>query len=150
MELLERDSPLRDLESGCERRRLDRGRIALVSGEAGIGKTALIEGFLAGHRPEVRLLRGQCDALFTPQPLAPLYDIAHQTNGRLLELIQSADNRLAIFGALLRELQGAGKPTVLVFEDVHWADAATLDLLKYLGRRIRPLPSSHPSHLSGR
>lgn len=141
MKLLERDSPLRDLGDSLQEAMAGRGRIALVSGEAGIGKTALVEGFLAGHRTEVRLLRGQCDALFTPQPLAPLYDIAHQANGALLELIQSADNRLAIFGALLRELQGGGKPTVLVFEDVHWADAATLDLLKYLGRRIRPLPT---------
>ena len=92
MELLERDSPLKDLREWLREATAGRGRIALVSGEAGIGKTALIEGFLAEHRPEVRLLRGQCDALFTPQPLAPLYDIAHQTNGRLLELIQSADN----------------------------------------------------------
>ena len=128
MELLERDSPLKDLREWLREATAGQGRIALVSGEAGIGKTALIEGFLAEHRPEVRLLCGECDALFTPQPLAPLYDIAHQTNGRLLELIQSADNRLAIFDTLLRELQGAGKPTVLVFEDVHWADAATLDL----------------------
>ena len=48
--------------------------------------------------------------------------------------------RLAIFAALLNELR-SGKPTVLVFEDVHWADAATLDLLKYLSRRIRSIPT---------
>jgi DNA-binding CsgD family transcriptional regulator len=140
MELLERDLPLRDLGELLQEAAAGRGRIALVSGEAGIGKSALVEGFLAGHRAQVRLLRGQCDALFTPQPLAPLHDIAHQTHGELLKLVQSADGRLAIFGALLRELQDGEKPTALVFEDIHWADAATLDLLKYLGRRIRPLP----------
>ena len=106
-------------------------------GEAGIGKTALVEGFLAAHRAEARTLLGRCDALFTPQPLGPLHDIALQTDGALLQLMQSAADRFAIFGALLHELQGGEKPTMLVFEDVHWADAATLDLLKYLGRRIR-------------
>jgi ATP/maltotriose-dependent transcriptional regulator MalT len=140
MELLERDSPLRDLGDSLQVAAAGLGRIALVSGEAGIGKTSLVERFLTGHA-EVRALRGQCDALFTPQPLAPLHDIAHQANGELLELVRSADRRLAIFSALLRELQGAERPTILVFEDVHWADAATLDLLKYLGRRIRPLPT---------
>ena len=106
-------------------------------GEAGIGKTALVEAFLAAHRAEARTLLGRCDALFTPQPLGPLHDIALQTDGALLQLMQSAADRFAIFGALLHELQGGEKPTMLVFEDVHWADAATLDLLKYLGRRIR-------------
>ena len=105
-------------------------------GEAGIGKTCLVESFLAAHRAEARTLLGRCDALFTPQPLGPLHDIALQIEGALLQLMQSAADRFAIFGALLHELQGGEKPTVLVFEDVHWADAATLDLLKYLGRRI--------------
>jgi DNA-binding CsgD family transcriptional regulator/tetratricopeptide (TPR) repeat protein len=141
MELLERDSPLKDLEESLHEATAGRGRVALVSGEAGIGKTALVEEFLAGHRAQVRVLRGQCDALFTPQPLAPLHDIAWQAGGELLELIRSADGRLAVFSALLRELQAGQKATVLVFEDIHWADAATLDLITYLGRRIRPLPT---------
>jgi len=78
--------------------------------------------------------------VFTPQPLSPLHDIALQTNGALLKLMRSPEGRLAIFGALLNELR-SGKPTILVFEDVHWADAATLDLLKYLSRRIRTTPA---------
>jgi DNA-binding CsgD family transcriptional regulator len=139
MELLERDSPLKDLGDSLAEAAGGLGRVALVSGEAGIGKTALVEGFLAGHGAGVRTLRGQCDALFTPQPLAPLHDIAHQARGELLALVRSAESRLAIFGALLHELEAGERPTVLLFEDVHWADAATLDLLKYLGRRIRPL-----------
>jgi len=136
MELLERDAALRALAEGLREAAGGDGRIALVSGEAGIGKTALMEGFLAPHRAEARTLVGRCDALFTPQPLGPLHDVALQTGGALLELIESTAGRLAIFGAALRELQSGEKPTVLVFEDIHWADAATLDLLKYLGRRI--------------
>jgi DNA-binding CsgD family transcriptional regulator len=141
MDLLEREAPMRQLADSLREAATGLGRIALVYGEAGIGKTAVVEAFLAAHRREARVLLGQCDALFTPQPLAPLYDIAQQTNGSLLELMQAADARLAIFGAMLRELQGREKPTVLVVEDVHWADAATLDLLKYLGRRIRGCPA---------
>ena len=141
MELLERESPLEVLANALGEAAAGRGRIALVSGEAGIGKTALVEGFLAAHRAEARLLVGRCDALFTPQPLGPLHDIALQSNGALLELLHSAAGRLAIFGTLLRELQGGERPTVLAFEDVHWADAATLDLLKYLGRRVRAAPA---------
>ncbi|WP_119269668.1 helix-turn-helix transcriptional regulator [Taklimakanibacter deserti] len=140
MELLERDSPLTDLAGCLDDAVAGTGRIALIYGEAGIGKTALIEQFLAAHQARMRILIGHCDALFTPQPLSPLHDIALQTNGALLKLMRSPEGRLAIFGALLDELR-SGKPTILVFEDVHWADAATLDLLKYLSRRIRSTPT---------
>lgn len=137
MELLERDPALQALAEALREAAAGEGRIALVYGEAGIGKTCLVENFLAAQRAEARTLLGRCDALFTPQPLGPLHDIALQIEGPLLQLMRSAADRFAIFGALLHELQGGEKPTVLVFEDVHWADAATLDLLKYLGRRIR-------------
>ena len=88
------------------------------------------------HR--VRVLSGVCDALFTPRPFGPLHDIAAQTQGELLARLTSDANRQAIFAACLTELQRA--PTLIVFEDVHWADEATLDLLKFLGRRIQRLP----------
>jgi DNA-binding CsgD family transcriptional regulator len=137
MELLERDAPLKMLADSLRDAAAGLGHVALVYGEAGIGKTAILERFMDEHRGKTRILLGRCDALFTPQPLGPLHDIALQTNGALLRLMQSADGRLAIFGALLDELRGAAAPTVLAFEDVHWADEATLDLLKYLGRRVR-------------
>lgn len=138
--LLERDASLTALSDALCETAMGIGRIALVHGEAGIGKTALVESFLSGRRAEARILLGRCDALSTPEPLGPLHDIAHQTGGELLKLIGSPDGRLAIFSALLRELHGA-MPTVLVFEDIHWADAATLDLLKFLGRRIQAAPA---------
>ena len=141
MELLERDAPLKNLADSMREAAAGDGRVTLVYGEAGIGKTALAESFLAAHRAEARILVGRCDALFTPQPLGPLHDIAQQTNSALLELLRSAADRLAIFGTLLHELRSSERPTMLVFEDVHWADAATLDLLKYLGRRIRGTPT---------
>lgn len=134
MELLEREGPLRELEAALEDALAGAGRVALVSGEAGIGKTALIEAFTRAHRNTVRVLWGACDALFTPRPLGPLFDMAGQTGGPLLAALNSDANRNVIFSAMLAELQR--RPTLLVFEDVHWADEATLDLLRFLGRRI--------------
>ena len=43
--------------------------------------------------------------------------------------------------ALQAELDWSGHPTILVVEDVHWADEATLDVLGYLARRIASLPA---------
>ena len=137
--LLERESSRAIIVGAFREAASAAGRIVFVSGEAGIGKTTLVEGFLSAHGSEARILLGRCEALSTPEPLGPLYDIAQQTGGALLDLITASAGRLAIFGALLNELQGAA-PTVLIFEDIHWADVATLDLLKFLGRRIRTTP----------
>src|SRR6202167_2913327 len=133
MDLLERERCLADLTTWLATA-LDRGGcIALVGGEAGIGKTSLMHEFAEQQR-EVRVLWGACDALFTPRPLAPLHDIARQTQGALLTAVNSGASREAIFTLALDELERAA--ALVVFEDMHWADEATLDLLKYLGRRI--------------
>jgi DNA-binding CsgD family transcriptional regulator/tetratricopeptide (TPR) repeat protein len=134
MELLEREQFLADLHDWLNDAVEHGGRIALVGGEAGIGKTSLLQEFCVQQRV-ARVLWGACDALFTPRPLAPLYDIARETQGSLLAAVNSGTNRDAIFGAALEELE-RGEATLVVFEDMHWADEATLDLLKFLGRRI--------------
>src|SRR5882724_4995593 len=134
MELLEREQSLADLTRWLEAT-AGGGCIALVSGEAGIGKTSLLQEFSRRQRL-ARVLWGACDALFTPRPLAPLHDIARQTQGDLLATMQSGATRERIFTAALDELE-RGAASLVVFEDVHWADEATLDLLKFLGRRIQ-------------
>jgi predicted ATPase len=134
MELLEREQSLADLTRWLEAA-AGGGCIALVSGEAGIGKTSLLQEFSKRQR-RARVLWGACDALFTPRPLAPLYDIARQTQGVLLAAMESGATRDQIFTAALDELE-RGAASFVVFEDVHWADEATLDLLKFLGRRIQ-------------
>ena len=134
MELLEREEHLADLTawfSGVAERG---GCIALVCGEAGVGKTVLLQEF-ARRQQNMRILWGACDALFTPRPLAPLHDIARQLQGALLAAVNSGANREAIFSAALDELERT--KALIVFEDMHWADEASLDLLKYLGRRIQ-------------
>jgi DNA-binding CsgD family transcriptional regulator len=112
------------------------GQLALVSGEAGIGKTSLVERFLERHQPGVRALWGACEALFTPRPLGPLYDIAQQTQTPLRALLDGEANRAKLFAAVLDELAQVPTPTIMVIEDIHWADEATLDLVKFLARRI--------------
>ncbi|MBE0671625.1 MAG: AAA family ATPase [Anaerolineales bacterium] len=137
MELLERATQLQVLNSALSQvsAKDGQGCVALVYGEAGIGKTSLVEHFINEHRSKWRILQGACDSLFTPRPLGPIHDIALQTGGQLLQILESEATRTALFSACLSELQGLA--TILVIEDVHWADEATIDLLKYLGRRIR-------------
>jgi DNA-binding CsgD family transcriptional regulator len=137
--LLERDRELAELDALLSEVTQGQGRIVLVSGEAGIGKTSLVERFLASARaqsqPLPRLLWGACEALYTPRPLGPLYDVAYQNASPLRELLEGAANRATLFAAVLDEL--AHTPTIFVIEDIHWADEATLDLLTYLARRIQ-------------
>jgi DNA-binding CsgD family transcriptional regulator/tetratricopeptide (TPR) repeat protein len=133
--LLERDAYLRELDAALKETTAGSGCLALVSGEAGIGKTALVERFTHNHAREARLLWGACDALVTPRPLGPLYDIAAQLPGDLLARLISEPNRAALFSTVLVELQRT--TSLVVIEDAHWADEATLDLVKFIGRRIQ-------------
>jgi predicted ATPase len=132
MELLEREPEFEQLARLWQATTTGHGRTVLVSGEAGIGKTALVEQFVQGLGKNARCLWGACDALFTPRPLGPLYDLAAQTEGALSTLLRQETPRPVLFAAVLDELQQGGRPTLVVIEDVHWADEATLDLIKFL------------------
>lgn len=140
-ELLERETHLAQLAAQLEKAARGVGSTVLVSGEAGIGKSSLVERFAQRQQDAVRLLWGACEALFTPRPLGPLHDIAHATQGELYALLEHGADRPALFAALLDDLRQGASPSILVFEDVHWADEATLDLIKYLGRRIHQTPA---------
>jgi DNA-binding CsgD family transcriptional regulator len=117
-----------------------RGSLVLVAGEAGGGKTALLRQFCDEHRSSVRVLEGACDALFTPRPLGPLLDVAQAAGGELEELVEGGGSPHEIAAALIRELAGR-VPTILVLEDLHWADEATLDVLTLLARRVETVPT---------
>ena len=114
------------------------GRLVLVCGEAGVGKTELLETVRAGT-PEGRWLWSACDALSTPRPLGPLYDVARQVGGPLLDAVRAGTGREELFDLALTCVADAERWTVLVVEDVHWADEATLDLLRFLWPRLRDL-----------
>ena len=111
MELLEREQCLAELTGWLHAVAERGGCVALVAGEAGIGKTALVQAF-SKQQSETRVLWGACDALFTPRPLAPLHDIARQTKGALLTAVNSGANRDQIFTAALEELERDRKSVV--------------------------------------
>jgi len=137
--LLERESQLGSLLQYADEARARSGRLVLISGEAGVGKTSLVEE-LQGHLPDATWAWGACDGLFTPRPLAPLHDIALEIGGNLLEMVRGAGSRDEIFDAVLRCASAVDGLAVLVVEDAQWADEATLDLLRFLARRVAKLP----------
>src|SRR5882757_242317 len=145
--LLEREAVLAEL-AGLGRRaagdagRGAAGRMVLLRGEAGVGKTAVIERFLEQGGQRARVLRGWCDPLSAPRPLGPLIDMAAQLPAAEAAGLAAVINRgvpEAIYAELLR-LLGQGHRWVWVIEDAHWADTATLDLLRFVARRIESLP----------
>ena len=140
-DLLERSRQLAALEATLAAvARTSRGRVVLVAGEAGAGKTALARRFAGGHRASARILWGACDALFTPRALGPLLDVAEETGGELADVTARAAEPHDVAAALVRELARRA-PTILVLEDLHWADEATLDVLRLLARKADAAPA---------
>ncbi len=138
MRLLEREHAL-DALSEQARHVLDgRGSVVLLAGEAGVGKTVLLRAFLDGVRGLVEPLWGMCDSLSTPRPLGPLRDVADDLDPQVPELLRSGASRHELFAGVLTALRA--RPRVLVVEDLHWGDEATLDLVRFLARRIAQLP----------
>ena len=124
------------------------GKVVLVRGEAGIGKSTLVRECFGGHDDEAHVLFGFCDDLLTPQPLGPFWDVAREEPS-LGEVLEKGDRR-AVMEVLLDLLSRSLRPTVLVVEDTHWADEATLDVIKYLGRRISGSQRAAGAHLPRR
>lgn len=134
MKLLEREDMLATIAEQQRLAALGAGRIVFVEGEAGIGKTSLLRECATRLDGAADVYWGACDALQTPRPLAPLHDIASQASPGLRALLEGDAPRLRAFGAFLELLSRT--PALVLLEDLHWADEATLDLLRYVGRRI--------------
>jgi ATP/maltotriose-dependent transcriptional regulator MalT len=136
LELLERSEHLRVLgDLAASVLRDGQGRLVLLRGEAGVGKTAVVRRFCEQQRPATRILWGGCEALFTPRALGPFVDVAQATGGELEDLVERGGRQHEVLSALSSEVAEVS-PTVLVLEDLHWADEATLDVLRLLGRRL--------------
>ena len=141
-ELLERDAELTLLGDAVARAARGDGSAVLVFGEAGIGKTSVIRAATEQARAAgARVLSGACDDLATPRTLGPLRDASAGSAGPLHAAITSRSDRDELYEAALAELSAAPGPVVLVVEDAHWADDATLDVLSFLARRIAGLPA---------
>ena len=159
MELLERDGALAALAEARGAARRGAGRVVFVTGEAGIGKTSLVTRFVAGLDAGARVLSGTCDDLSIPRPLGPIRDLVGPISSALAGALSADVAAHQIQSLLVAEVGLPPQPTVLVLEDVHWADDATLDAITVLGRRIGTLPAllvltfrtgevspSHPLH----
>lgn len=132
--LLERDEELVALGSLVSELDRSGGRVALIRGEPGIGKSALVDELAASRAGDCRIYRGSCDDLLIPQPLGPFWDMAREERS-LAGPVDTAD-RPRLLEALLALLSVPNRPSIMIIEDTHWADEATLDVIKYVGRRI--------------
>src|SRR5205807_3465348 len=138
--VLERDAFLTSLVDYAAEAKGGSSRLVFLAGEAGVGKTTLLE-LLHAQLPHARWAMGACDGSFTPQPLGPLYDVAPQLGGAIEAACAQDALRDRLFRTLLEQLSPPSLFTVLVIEDAHWADEATMDLVRFLGRRLRESPT---------
>ena len=133
--MLERDSDLAELVAHLDRARAGRGGMVLVTGESGAGKSTLLQSFVDSVGDDVEVLWSSCDPLSPPRPLGPVHDLADQLGDAVRSSLREARQPHEIFGAVFEHLRL--HPSVLVVDDLHWADQGTIDLLRFLLRRIR-------------
>jgi DNA-binding CsgD family transcriptional regulator/tetratricopeptide (TPR) repeat protein len=160
--LIGRDEDLAALEAALEQARGGELVTVVLAGDAGIGKTRLVQEFSErAYAQGARLLAGACvdvgdatlpygavmDAL-RAVPAGALQDLPAGLRRALATLIPEAApddepssdaGQSGVFGAVLRLLEQLGRetPVVLVLEDVHWADGSTQALLRFLVRGMR-------------
>lgn len=136
--LLERDEQLAVLEQALAAAVGGRGRLVLVGGEAGVGKTSVVRRF-AATVAGIPVATGTCDPLATPPALGPFLDLASQLRSDFGQLLDGGRSGRDRFAAVFSYLAALTSPVVLVFEDLHWADQASCELLAFLGRRAERL-----------
>jgi len=134
--LLERDTFLSELRQWFDVAASGNGHLVFVAGEAGVGKTALVTAFGRMVEQEASPFYGACDPLSTPRPLGPLLDIAAQAGEGLRHVLEQDDHHQRALPAFHSFLARRAQPALVVIEDAHWADEATLDLLRFIGRRV--------------
>ncbi|WP_328441897.1 AAA family ATPase [Streptomyces sp. NBC_00444] len=139
--ILEREPELARLATAAQEAADGAGSVALVFGEAGIGKSSLVKAMPDRLPGGARVLVGQCDDLATRRPLGPFRDLIGSIGAELAQAVMEGVDRHRVYEALQGELAGVPHPAVLVVEDVHWADEASLDALRFLVRRMERLPA---------
>jgi DNA-binding NarL/FixJ family response regulator len=134
--LLERGTQLGALREYADDARRGDGRLVLVAGEAGIGKSSLVDTFVDAL-DDARVAWCASDGMITPSALGPLREVADQWGGAVQVACADGVPRETRFSALLTMLREYDGLSVLVIEDLHFADEATLDLISHLSRRLR-------------
>jgi DNA-binding CsgD family transcriptional regulator/tetratricopeptide (TPR) repeat protein len=137
MELLERHAELEGLARLLSEAGTSAGKMVFVSGEAGTGKSALVEEFTRQATAAGRVLWGYCDALQTSRVLGPINEVLAAMSVLPGAAPESGLPRDQIFARLFERLSPPNPLSIVILEDLHWADEATLDFVRYLGRRIQ-------------
>lgn len=140
MQLIEREEFLDSLQGKFQKIQEGEGHTVFVCGEAGIGKTSLVKAFNKSLSEDAKVLLGTCDSMFAPQPLAPVMDIMFQLQEDIADADHAITDRSVYFSSVFRELKKQNQSFIIFFEDIHWADEATLDFIKFICRRISQLP----------
>src|SRR5215217_7993457 len=140
MELFEREQHLEQLKELLSQATAGQGSMVLIGGEAGVGKTTLTDEFCRQITGTAELLRTSCDSLSTPGPLGPVRDLAPSLGIRIDRHSLDGEARDRLFREVLAVFAARPGPMVVVAEDAHWSDGASLELLRFLGRRIGGLP----------
>src|SRR4051794_31336163 len=129
-----------------------RGRLLLIGGEAGIGKTALAEALCReAARCGAGVSIGRSYDLTETPPFGPWAELFAQfpaeSGGRPVPTVlagpatpHGATSLAALFAEVRDYLAAADRPLLLLLDDFHWADTASLDLLHVLARQIAALP----------
>lgn len=133
--LLERNELLESLGTRLGNAATGQGSVVLIAGEAGSGKTSVVDAFVEVLDDSTLVIQGACDPLTTPRPLSPLHDFAADPDSGLHDLDFDQDP-IEVFNDVLDRLRHTTRPIVMTIEDIHWADEATLDFLRFLGRRL--------------
>ncbi|MEM9700756.1 MAG: AAA family ATPase, partial [Pseudomonadota bacterium] len=134
--MLERTDAILSLTTHADDARGGMGHTVYLLGEAGAGKTTLLRAFEA-QMAAATVLRAACEDLSIPEPLGPLRDLAFDAGVDLDALLTQEKDRLAVFVHLLDAITNSDGLTLLLVEDLHWADEATLDFLRFVSRRIK-------------
>jgi len=136
--LLERDSELASLDQcfAALCTGSSSGRSVLLSGEAGVGKTTLLRAAARKADGRIEWLWGTCEPMLSPTPLGPLVDWLDRMPPALAAAVRGGRHAAEVLSGVLSMLRDPARPTILVVDDAQWADGATLDLLRYVGRRI--------------
>ncbi len=136
VDLVERDLSLATLRAAVSGAAAGEGAGVAVCGEPGIGKSVLLAA-ACRTGATVRVLRASCDPLSTPRPLGPFRDIADEA-GYAADVRRDDLLLSEICESIFRAVRA--EPTVLVIEDLHWVDAASVDVLRFLARRVSSMP----------
>jgi DNA-binding CsgD family transcriptional regulator len=136
MALLEREPLLQAVEGYLAEAAAGRGRLVFVAGEAGVGKTAFVSRVLSDAASSTTVTVGSCDGSSTPAPLGPLVEMLPDLPS---DVWSEGAARHEVFARLSSVLRQSSRPHLLVIEDAHWADEATLDLVRYLARRVHQM-----------